>query len=73
MIEEETRIKVVLSVHDENNENPRVEIGLQVPEQDSSLANLVAAYPEESKQQQPIKKLVACEGVTKMGPTKGIL
>ena len=32
MIEEETRIKVVLSIHDENSENPQVEIGLQVPE-----------------------------------------
>ena len=32
MTKEKTRIKVVLSVHDKNSENPRVEIGLQVPE-----------------------------------------
>lgn len=31
MTKEETRIKVLFSVHDENSENPRVEIDLQLP------------------------------------------
>ena len=49
MIEEETRIKVVLSVHDENIEKPWVEIGLQVSKWDSSLANLVDSNVEDSE------------------------
>ena len=73
MIEEETRIKVFLSFHDENGENPRVEIDLQVQKQVSSLASLVATKAEDSKQQQSIKISVTCEDVIEMGPTKGAI
>ncbi len=48
MTEEQSRVKVVLSVQDENSENPRVEIDLQVPEQISPLASLAALYTEDS-------------------------
>ena len=48
MIEEQQREKVVLLVQDENSENPQVEIDLQAPQQDSSLASIVATYTEDS-------------------------
>ena len=44
MIDGETIIKVVLSVHDENSENPWVEIGLQAPKYDTTLTSLIATY-----------------------------
>ena len=49
MTKEERRVKVILSIHDENNENPQVKIDLQFPEQTSSLTNLIATYTKYSE------------------------
>ena len=43
------KVKVTLTVQDEDSENPRVENTLQSSEQTSSLAGLASAYTEESK------------------------
>ena len=47
MTEEQSRVKVMLSTQDEDNENPRVKIDLEAPLDDSSLASLVATYSED--------------------------
>jgi hypothetical protein len=49
MVVEETRIKVVLLVHDEANENPLVEVNLQILEKDTALESLIATYSEDSE------------------------
>ena len=47
MIEEQSRVKVMLFVQNDNNENPRVKIDLEPQHDDSSLASLVATYSED--------------------------
>ena len=46
MTEEQSEVKVMLFVHDEDSENPRVKIDLETPQGDSTLASLIASYSE---------------------------
>lgn len=55
-------ITVTLVVHDDTNGNERVEVNMQESKPNTSLAKLIATYAKDSEQQ-PIKKLVACEDV----------
>lgn len=48
-VEEDVELTVTLIVHDEDNDNPRVEVRLQVIEHDTSLSSLIATYSEESE------------------------
>lgn len=49
MIEEQSEVKVMFSIHDEDNENPRVKIDLETPQGDSALASLIASYSENTE------------------------
>ena len=60
----------MLFVEDEDSENLRVKIDLEAPQDDSSLASLIATYSKDPKQWWQIKELVACNNVIEMGPTK---
>ena len=44
MTEEQSEVKVMLSIHDEDSENPRVKIYLETPQGDFALASLIASY-----------------------------
>ena len=43
------RVNVALLVHDETSEDPRVEVNLQVPKEDTTLGNLITTYSEMSE------------------------
>ena len=45
--EEQSKVKVMLSVQDGDSENPRVKIDLEAPQDDSSLASIVATYSKD--------------------------
>lgn len=47
--EEGTKVKVTLTVNNEDKENPRVKASLQIIRDESSLSNLMATYSEESE------------------------
>jgi hypothetical protein len=46
---EESKITIVLTVHDDENGEPRVEINMHKSKPDTSLANVMATYSEESE------------------------
>lgn len=45
----DSQITIILTVHDDENGEPQVEVNLQKSNPDTSLANLMATYSEESK------------------------
>ena len=49
MSEEQSSVKVMLSVQEEDIENPRVKIDLEAPQDDSSLASIATTYSKDSE------------------------
>ena len=47
MAQEETRVNVALLVHDETRGDPKVEVNLQVLEEDTTLGSLIATYSKK--------------------------